>query len=77
MLRRFLILRACFYISLEQRTGRTVSRQQSDEADDLYREARIENVVTDEKGEAGKLKIGAKVDVFVEADTDATLKKPT
>jgi hypothetical protein len=47
-----------------------------DEADDLYREIRIENVVTDEKGEQARLKLGAKVDVVVEADSDATIKKP-
>jgi hypothetical protein len=45
-------------------------------ADDLYREIRIENVVTDEKGEKAKLKEGAEVDVTVEADSSATLKKP-
>ena len=47
-----------------------------DEADDLYREIRIENVVADEKGEKARLALGAKVDVIVEADSDATLKKP-
>lgn len=46
------------------------------EADDLYREIRIENVVTDEKGEKARLRPGAKVDVVVEADTDATTKMP-
>jgi len=45
-------------------------------ADDLYREIRIENVVTDEKGEKAQLKPGAKVDVIVEADSSATIKKP-
>ncbi len=45
-------------------------------ADDLYREIRIENVVTDEKGEKARLKPGAKVDVIVEADSSATIKKP-
>lgn len=45
-------------------------------ADDLYREIRIENVVIDEKGEKAKLKEGAEVDVTVEADSSATLKKP-
>ena len=45
-------------------------------ADDLYREIRIENVVTDENGEKSRLKLGAKVDVVVEADSDATTKKP-
>jgi hypothetical protein len=45
-------------------------------ADDLYREIRIDNVVTDENGEQARLKPGAKVDVVVEADSDATTKKP-
>jgi hypothetical protein len=47
-----------------------------DEAEDLYREIRIENVVTDENGKQARLKPGAKVDVVVEADSDATIKKP-
>jgi hypothetical protein len=47
-----------------------------EEADDLYREIRVENVVTNEKGEQARLKPGAKVDVVIEADTDATTKKP-
>jgi hypothetical protein len=46
------------------------------EADDLYREIRIENQVTDDKGEKARLKPGAEVDVIVEADSSATLKKP-
>ena len=45
-------------------------------ADDLYREIRIENVVTDENGERARLKPGAEVDVIVEADSSATTKKP-
>ena len=45
-------------------------------ADELYREIRIENVVTDDKGEKAKLKPGAEVDVIVEADSSATLKTP-
>ena len=45
-------------------------------ADDLYREIRIENALTDEHGEEVRLKQGAQVDVNIEADTDATLKKP-
>ena len=47
-----------------------------DEGDDLYREIRVENVVTDENGKKARLKPGAKVDVVVEADTDATTKMP-
>jgi hypothetical protein len=46
------------------------------EADDLYREVRVENVVTGESGEKACLKPGAQVDVIVEADSSATLKKP-
>lgn len=45
------------------------------EADDLYREIRVDNEFTDEKGEKAKLKEGADVDVVLEADADA-LKKP-
>jgi hypothetical protein len=43
--------------------------------DDLYREIRIENVVTDESGEKARLKAGAEVEVIVEADSSATTKK--
>lgn len=46
-----------------------------DGADELYREIRVENVVTDEKGETRNLKAGADVDVIIEADSDATTKK--
>jgi hypothetical protein len=42
------------------------------EADELYREIRVENVVTDEDGEKARLKPGTKVDVIVEAEPDAT-----
>lgn len=45
-------------------------------ADDLYREIRVENEVTDEKGEKAKLKPGAEVDVIIEVDSSATIKKP-
>ena len=45
-------------------------------ADHLYREIRIENVVTDENGKEARLKPDAKVDVVIEADSDATIKKP-
>ncbi len=47
-----------------------------EEADDLYKEIRIENVVSDEKGQKARLKPGAKVDVVVEAESDATTKMP-
>ena len=46
------------------------------EADDLYREIRIENEVVGEDGQKARLKPGAQVDVIVEADSSATLKKP-
>ncbi|PYX21578.1 MAG: hypothetical protein DMG82_17585 [Acidobacteria bacterium] len=47
-----------------------------EDADDLYREIRVENVLTDENGEKTRLKPGADVDIVIEADTDATSKKP-
>jgi hypothetical protein len=46
------------------------------DADDLYREIRVDNELTDDAGEKASLKPGAEVDVIVEADSDATLKKP-
>ena len=46
------------------------------EADHLYREIRVPNVLTDEKGEKSALKEGAEVDIIIEADSDSTLKKP-
>ncbi len=46
------------------------------EADHLYKEIRVENELIDDKGETVSLKPGAEVDVIVEADSDATLKKP-
>jgi hypothetical protein len=45
-----------------------------EEADDLYREIRVENVVSDEKGDRAGLKEGAEVDVIVEADSSAMTK---
>ena len=44
-------------------------------ADDLYREIRIENTLTDEDGNEFKLKPGAEVEVTVEADAKATVPK--
>jgi hypothetical protein len=44
-------------------------------ADDLYRELRIENTLTDEKGEKVGLKPGAEVEVTIEADPKATTRK--
>ena len=46
-------------------------------ADELYKEIRIENSLTDENGEEVSLKKGAEVEVTVEADKDATTPKPT
>jgi hypothetical protein len=46
------------------------------EADDLYREVRVENVLTDDSGVKAALKPGAEVNVIVEADSSATMKKP-
>lgn len=46
------------------------------EADQLYREIRVDNEVTNEKGEKATLKPGAEVDIVIEADSNATLKKP-
>lgn len=43
-------------------------------ADDLYREIRVENTVADENGAKSRLKLGAQVDVIIEADSDATTK---
>lgn len=47
-----------------------------EEADDLYREIRVENALTDENDEKVRLKSGADVDIILEADTDATTKIP-
>lgn len=46
------------------------------EADDLYREIRVENELTDDTGEKASLKPGAEVDVVIEADTDQIKKEP-
>jgi uncharacterized protein YfaS (alpha-2-macroglobulin family) len=44
-------------------------------ADDLYKEIRVENTLVDENGQEVKLKQGAKVEVTLEADPDATVPK--
>jgi hypothetical protein len=44
-------------------------------ADHLYREIRIENKLTNEDGEEVRLKLGAEVEVTVEAPPDATAPK--
>jgi hypothetical protein len=43
------------------------------DADELYREIRIENTVQDENGHKAKLKQGAEVEVTIEADAQATV----
>jgi len=44
-------------------------------ADELYREIRIENTLTDEKGNEVQLKPGAQVEVTVEAEPKDTVIK--
>jgi hypothetical protein len=44
-------------------------------ADHLYKEIRIENTLTDENGEAVRLKPGATVEVTVQAEPEATTTK--
>ncbi len=44
-------------------------------ADNLYRELRIENTLTDAKGERVRLKPGAEVEVTIEAPPEATVPK--
>jgi hypothetical protein len=44
-------------------------------ADELYREIRIENTLTDENGNVVKLKPGASVEVTVEAEPKDTVSK--
>lgn len=44
-------------------------------ADHLYRELRVDNTLEDEKGKKVGLKPGAKVEVTIEADKEATVPK--
>ena len=44
-------------------------------ADDLYREIRVVNTLTDDDGNKVGLKKGAEVDVTIEADVKDTIKK--
>ncbi len=44
-------------------------------ADDLYREIRIENSLTDENGDEVRLNKGAEVEITVQADPEATIPK--
>jgi hypothetical protein len=46
-----------------------------DQADELYREVRIENRLMDEKGKDTRLKEGAEVEIHIEADEKATDEK--
>jgi len=43
-------------------------------ADDLYREIRVYNVLTDKDGENVRLKRGAEVEVTIQADEEDTTK---
>jgi hypothetical protein len=43
--------------------------------DHLYREIRIDNILTNDRGEEVSLKPGAHVEVTVEAEADATTPK--
>jgi len=45
-------------------------------AEELYREIRIDNVLEDGSGETVALKKGTEVEVTVEAEPEATTKKP-
>jgi hypothetical protein len=44
-------------------------------ADDLYREIRVENVLTDDRGEKASLQPGKPIDVIVEAESSSATKK--
>ena len=44
-------------------------------ADDLYKEIRIENTLTNSNGEKVRLKPGAEVEVTIEAPHEATVSK--
>jgi hypothetical protein len=44
-------------------------------AEDLYKEIRVENTLQDVSGNEVVLKKGAKVDITIEADPEATKKK--
>ena len=46
-----------------------------EKGDDLYKEIRIENTLTDANGKRVALKAGAHVEVTVQADRDATITK--
>ena len=46
-----------------------------EDADDLYREIRVENTLENEKGKKVKMKQGAQVDVIIEAEDKDTTPK--
>ena len=46
-----------------------------EQAEDLYKEIRIENTLTDADGEPVQLKPGAEVDIVIQADHEDTIKK--
>jgi hypothetical protein len=46
-------------------------------ADELYQEIRIENTLSDNKGDEVRLKEGARVEVTVEAKPEETTPKPS
>jgi len=46
-----------------------------EQAEHMYRELRIENSLRDENGNKVSLKVGAEVDVTIEADATATIPK--
>jgi hypothetical protein len=43
-------------------------------ADDLYREIRVDNALTNKDGDKVRLKVGAEVDVTIQADEGDTTK---
>jgi len=46
-----------------------------DDAEELYREIRVENTLVNEKGEEVSLKPGAPVEVTIEANEEDTVRK--
>jgi hypothetical protein len=48
-----------------------------DRADHLYQEVRIENTLTDENGGEVSLKVGAPVEIKMEAEATSTVASPT
>jgi hypothetical protein len=47
------------------------------EADDLYKEIRVENALTDDHGHKERLRPGEEVAVTLEADTDSKDRQPS